>query len=804
MTVNGIYEPSKYVITAGQVDFNIAFYFVSSGHIRARITDTTGVDTELTPGVDFNIVNTTLSTVLQQTVGYQMTIYLDMPFIQQTDYKNTGDLDLENIEASFDAATLERQQMKERLGRTLSAPVSSLPGVDFALPDYAPGEYFQWHPSLLKMRSILIPGAENRVTTSDYFIVKDLVSDIASAGSSRKRMVITNSQALTANMTVPENVSLDIKEGGMITGARTLTINGSIQAGNYQIFGSDVTVTGNPQIDKVNVKWFGAKGDKSNSDTAAIQRAINFVDSTYDLETVIYFPRGFYKHSELDASNSLKKVSFMGEAPRSVILIYIGAGGANSYSIQFPAAGKSFGKMENITIIGYDDTNPSGGIAEHNLVYQGSVDSQHRLVNCQFQKCFGDSIKYTGLITNIHVDHVRLDGIGGYCFSWAGGVGMEARPVSVEKFTVDNNITGAFATRAQALGYYDGTRWGKGVAFLGALSGAYLSFSNARIEMNKKMIADPSGRVSLFYSAATTGYPSLKLKNMGGFTQPADSGAVVRSVNNRTNFIGEDLFFYNMSSILEDTAGNVIHPFSAQDRISFHANKQQNQGLCIQGQFLEFRDGAPDSTVFNRYRKGDIIFDNTPVKGGNIGHVVTTPTTGYGVTSGSNITTAAVVTAGSAVISGLSGVLQNCMPRLNITVVGAGAAGADLLTYIVSADQVAGTITVNTAPSTSVNPATIKYTVPEFTKWGNIELLGTLVWDPGSLATGSGETSGTITVSGAVVGDFVLVAAPYDLQDCVATAYIQQNGLAEIRLQNFSGATRDFASGTWKVRVFKQ
>lgn len=82
-------------------------------------------------------------------------------------------------------------------------------------------------------------------------------------------------------------------------------------------------------------------------------------------------------------------------------------------------------------------------------------------------------------------------------------------------------------------------------------------------------------------------------------------------------------------------------------------------------------------------------------------------------------------------------------------------------------------------------------------------LAGSATWDPASLGDGAGETK-SITATGAALGDFVLVSAPYDLQDCTATAYVQAADTVEIRLQNESTGTRDLASGTWLVRVIKQ
>ena len=94
--------------------------------------------------------------------------------------------------------------------------------------------------------------------------------------------------------------------------------------------------------------------------------------------------------------------------------------------------------------------------------------------------------------------------------------------------------------------------------------------------------------------------------------------------------------------------------------------------------------------------------------------------------------------------------------------------------------------------------------------WDNLDITvdeqrleGSLVWNPGNLADGAGETSTAITVTGATFGDYVIVAAPYDLQDMTVTGYVSASDTVEIRLQNESTNTVNLASGTWTVRVLK-
>ena len=76
--------------------------------------------------------------------------------------------------------------------------------------------------------------------------------------------------------------------------------------------------------------------------------------------------------------------------------------------------------------------------------------------------------------------------------------------------------------------------------------------------------------------------------------------------------------------------------------------------------------------------------------------------------------------------------------------------------------------------------------------------------NPSSLLDGAGETIQITPVTGATLGDFVLVSAPYDLQDITVTAYVQATGVIEIRIQNESGATVDLASVIWRILIIRK
>ena len=78
----------------------------------------------------------------------------------------------------------------------------------------------------------------------------------------------------------------------------------------------------------------------------------------------------------------------------------------------------------------------------------------------------------------------------------------------------------------------------------------------------------------------------------------------------------------------------------------------------------------------------------------------------------------------------------------------------------------------------------------------------TATWNPASIANGASEDK-DITVSGAALGDFVIVSFSLDVVGLVLTAQVTNTNTITATLSNNTGAAVNLASGTVKILVLK-
>lgn len=131
----------------------------------------------------------------------------------------------------------------------------------------------------------------------------DLADAISSIGSVEAELVIDENCVLNAaSIVVPSTMSISFIRGNKISGtsggsAETLTVNGEIKAGLFQIFGSTLIVAGAPKVPAIYPQWFGFSESASAADNSlAVQAALDWSDVGSEL----VITTGEYDINELD------------------------------------------------------------------------------------------------------------------------------------------------------------------------------------------------------------------------------------------------------------------------------------------------------------------------------------------------------------------------------------------------------------------------------------------------------------------------------------------------------------------------
>ena len=119
--------------------------------------------------------------------------------------------------------------------------------------------------------------------------IATLAQAVAAASVAGKKILVKSHYTISANLTVPSNIELEIGAGGLLTinGGVTLTINGPFTAVTQRVFAVTGAVTGLGYADP---RWFGAAA--SNAASANNLLIQNAIDSVAALSGKIMIPAG--------------------------------------------------------------------------------------------------------------------------------------------------------------------------------------------------------------------------------------------------------------------------------------------------------------------------------------------------------------------------------------------------------------------------------------------------------------------------------------------------------------------------------
>lgn len=235
-------------------------------------------------------------------------------------------------------------------------------------------------------------------------------------------------QTITANLIIPK--------GTLITNSEKLTITGHIQAGLYQIFDSTVNLV-NAELERVYPQWWGAYNDSTNTTatTNAFQNALNSIDSA---QVTFFIPKGKYSIGTKDETgNAYWALEFNGSAywegeGVGSVLYFTQANNIGCDDDYYLSGGIKTVEMKNFRIVGDADSNAYGiylnaGGASQNLYDKILFDNIHAENFNQIALCANGGWK-----VNVKNCNVKGSGIN------EGAVTASGRNVLVKDNIVEN------------------------------------------------------------------------------------------------------------------------------------------------------------------------------------------------------------------------------------------------------------------------------------------------------------------------------------------------------------------------------
>lgn len=312
MTVSSLgLNRTQYDCNGSTVDFPFIFGVGASSEITVTLADSNNAETVLIETTHYTVTGLnddltsggTVTTVLAYADGYTITISMDVPITQESDFTENMPSLYETFERGLDKQTRISQQLAEQISRAPKLAVSSTYAADeMTIPDPNPGRVIGWNAGGTDLTTFEISnGTPVAVTAvkllSGYASFAAAVTDI---GATETMLIKDADATLTTNVTVPKTLSVLSLPGWNFSGAYIVTFNGKFY-GSDGCFAADITVAfGAGSVERVLPEWWGTAGDGVTDDFAKMQRCWNAADNiapvfllkTYLIEDQLEVPCG--------------------------------------------------------------------------------------------------------------------------------------------------------------------------------------------------------------------------------------------------------------------------------------------------------------------------------------------------------------------------------------------------------------------------------------------------------------------------------------------------------------------------------
>lgn len=288
----------EYTASGGSEDLSVSFTttttqypygYISRSHVKVALD---GVDASFTWVNDGTVRVTTVA-------GQTVRIYRDTPYAPLVDFSSGSNVLKSDLNKAATQAEFKAEELRDHLERCLQVDdFTDGYNADMDIPDPAALSYVR----------------RNAANTAWELVASDPSIPVGSS-------VITHSSVANAKADTSLVVGMYVATTGYYSagdggGASYVVVaggTGTDDGGEYHDTAGGLQLRLVHKGD-VNVRWWGAKGDNSTNDTAAIQAAIDAITTDGGR---VFVPEGIYRHTGIDVPSN---VSIVGEGPKSSIL----------------------------------------------------------------------------------------------------------------------------------------------------------------------------------------------------------------------------------------------------------------------------------------------------------------------------------------------------------------------------------------------------------------------------------------------------------------------------------------------------
>lgn len=568
-----------------------------------------------------------------------------------------------------------------------------------------------------------------------------------------------------------------------------------------------------PRVRGLDIRDYGASLDTSSTHTTAILAAsVAAVAATR--RPAVYLPAGSWTLS----GHALGSCAFVGDGAGLTRIVHADGVAEPLFHFTDSATGSP---TPAVPYYGFEGVSLVAGTTTTALVYfDGQIDNQWRCNDVQFlgvagnTACDGLSCKD---YLNLHMTRVRFDKLGGYGINVRGAAVFSGANLSIRDFSYDNQ-------QSTSAG---GTAFGKGLLYLDC---------SAITTTDKGVVLLDGGRIELNDDLSSVEPAKGVIRIVQNHARLDAAPPQVRVVANAVNLVAnaaakdskflsadyKDVAFYatgcdlyGLNEIYNNDTGD------AKGRIAGHVLNH-----------IRLNHIVPDDTAFDEPEYGQItrafgfgVSHHIGATSRNAGYYnrgafsyLRSPTNsdGLGYFAAKNATTRHGRYAGTATVLGTGGITNGTaaltmtaaisnllVPSTLVDVAGAGAAGAVLSAAVIAVNYSTNVVTLDTNAGTTVVAANVSSVAPVF-NYVPLVLYGSATLDfANTLAQTCSEL--TIAVTGATIGDSVLVGPPNGLEaNLSVTGYVSATDVVTVRVCNPTVGAINPASATWRVIVMRK